>query len=123
MRVRGTVVVGRRLGRQLGFPTANVRLGEDPPAFGVYAGRVLGHPAAVSVGVRPTIDAGLEPLAEAHLLDFCGDLYGQTIEIELLSRLRPEQRFASLEALTQQIERDVQLVREATERCSRAVGG
>ncbi|MDO8208910.1 riboflavin kinase [Conexibacter sp. CPCC 206217] len=109
--VEGVVVEGLRLGRQLGFPTANVRLAEDGPAHGVYAGCVLDHAAAINIGVRPTIGDRLEPLAEAYLLDFEGDLYGRRIVIELIQLLRPEQRFDSVEQLTAQIARDVAAVR------------
>jgi riboflavin kinase/FMN adenylyltransferase len=108
----GTVISGRRLGRRLGFPTANIRLEAGAPAHGIYAGRVLGHAAAVNIGVRPTIGDRLEPLAEAYLLDFDGDLYGRWIEIELVRRLRAELRFDSVELLRRQIALDVAAVRE-----------
>jgi riboflavin kinase/FMN adenylyltransferase len=110
--IEGEVVEGLRLGRQLGFPTANVRLAQDGLAHGVYAGRVLGHAAAVNVGVRPTIGDRLEPLAEAYLLDFDGDLYGRRIAIVLVRLLRPELRFDSVELLRRQIKCDVGAVRE-----------
>jgi riboflavin kinase/FMN adenylyltransferase len=118
--VTGTVVVGDRRGRELGFPTANVRFPDDaePPAFGVYAGMALGRPAAISVGVRPTFGDDLEPLLEAHILDFDGDLYGREITVELLEFLRPEARFNSVEALVAQMEADIAEVRESCrDRC------
>ena len=108
----GVVIRGAQLGRTLGFPTANLALPADSELrFGVYAGRALSRPAAVSVGVRPTIGAGLKPLAEVHILDFSGDLYGQELSVELLAYLRPERSFDSLDALTEQIARDVEQVR------------
>jgi riboflavin kinase/FMN adenylyltransferase len=120
MTMRGLVVPGDRRGRELGFPTANVRpKPEHPlPAFGIYAGWVEGHPAAISVGVRPTFGAGLEPLVEAHLLDFDGDLYGREIAIEFVRWLRPELRFDSTDALRTQIAEDVRGVRSALARRS-----
>jgi riboflavin kinase/FMN adenylyltransferase len=111
--VRGVVVGGDRRGREIGFPTANVRPapGAPLPAFGVYAGRMLDRAAAVSVGVRPTFGDGLEPLVEAHLLDFDGDLYGREVELELVEYLRDELRFDSVHALCAQIEADIDAVR------------
>lgn len=107
----GVVIHGAHLGRTLGFPTANLALPAEPHLrFGIYAGRVLGRPAAISVGVRPAI-GGLEPLAEIHILDFSGDLYGQELTVELLEYLRPELSFPSLDALREQIARDVETVR------------
>lgn len=102
----GVVVRGDRRGRRLGYPTANIPLGDAPLRHGVYAGRALGHAAAVSVGVRPTFGHGLEPLLEAHLLDFSGDLYGRELSVELLAFLRPEERFDDIDALRVQIEED-----------------
>lgn len=111
--VRGVVVGGDQRGRQLGYPTANVRPapGTPLPAFGVYAGRMLDRAAAVSIGVRPTFGDGLEPLVEAHLLDFEGDLYGREVELEIVERLRDELRFDTVEALCAQIEADIDAVR------------
>jgi riboflavin kinase/FMN adenylyltransferase len=117
--VRGRVGQGDRRGRTLGFPTLNlVAESEILPAHGVYAGRVrfldAGEPpagaclaAVVNVGRRPTFKEADPPLAEAHLLDFSGDLYGRRIEICFEHRLRDERRFANPEALREQIARDV----------------
>lgn len=110
----GTVVHGQQLGRTIGFPTAN--LSPDPlrlvPANGVYAaaatlsdGRRLD--AAVNIGVRPTVESSGRRVVEAHLLDFDGDIYGQAITLEFAARLRDEQRFDSLDALTAQLAADV----------------
>ena len=109
----GTVVAGRQLGRTLGFPTANLRLTDTHklvPALGIYTAwaEVGGqrHPALLSIGRNPTVtDAGATSI-EAYLLDFSGDLYGQTLTLRLLERLRGEQKFDSLEALVAQMQRD-----------------
>jgi riboflavin kinase/FMN adenylyltransferase len=111
--MRGTVVHGDKRGRTLGYPTAN--LVPDPrlvvPDHGVYACRArvggVDHLAAVNVGVRPTFQTGRGLLVEAFLLDFEGDLYGQTLALEFIGRLRGEQRFETVEALIEQMDRDV----------------
>jgi riboflavin kinase / FMN adenylyltransferase len=114
----GTVVKGQQLGRQLGFPTANLHLpkGKLVPRQGVYAVRVMGEEfipimGVMNIGNRPTID-GLTQTIEVHLLDWSGDLYDQTITVELLEFLRSEQKFASLDDLKQQIDRDCRIARE-----------
>ena len=109
--MRGRVIGGRRLGRDLGFPTANLALGRRrAPVAGIFAVQVHGVatralPGVASLGTRPTIGGG-EALLEAHVFDFSGDLYGHEIEVEFAAKLRDEQHFASLEALTVQMERD-----------------
>ena len=109
--MRGRVQPGSRLGAQLGFPTANVPLERRrAPVKGIFAVRVNGvagdaRAGVASLGTRPTV-GGTEALLEAHLFDFEGDLYGCEIEVEFVARLRDEERFASLEALTEQMERD-----------------
>lgn len=112
--IEGEVLRGFQRGRTLGFPTANVALGEYVrPRLGVYAVRVdVGDgvllPGAASVGVNPTVgDALPEPLLEAHLFDFSGDLYGKTIEVELIAFLRDEAKFDSLGELKRQMTQDV----------------
>jgi 3,4-dihydroxy-2-butanone 4-phosphate synthase len=112
--ITGVVVHGDRRGRELGFPTANLRVAavETLPARGVYAARALGRAAAVSVGVRPTFGSGREPLVEVHVLDFAGDLYGCELTVELVDYLRPERRFGTVAALRAQIAADVERVRE-----------
>lgn len=115
--LRGTVVEGDKRGRTIGFPTANLQIGPQHvlPADGVYACRVYlngtGLPAVTNIGVRPTFD-GLRRTVEAHLLDWSGDLYGRSIRVEFLQRLRGEQRFAGVEALVAQIGRDAAQARE-----------
>ncbi len=109
----GPVVHGQQLGRTIGFPTANL---EPPPRrlvprSGVYA--ALAHVdgivqlAAVNIGTRPTVDDSARLLIEAHLLDFAGDLYGLSLRLDLVARLRDERRFGGLDALTAQLGRDV----------------
>jgi riboflavin kinase / FMN adenylyltransferase len=107
------VVPGDRRGRELGVPTANLVPDGDLvcPGHGVYAAWAHGHPAAVNVGVRPTFETGRGLLVEAHLVDFEGDLYGQTLRIAFLERLRGERRFESVDALVEQMQRDVEQAR------------
>ncbi|MEA2439407.1 MAG: riboflavin kinase / adenylyltransferase [Thermoleophilaceae bacterium] len=105
----GQVVEGDRRGRELGMPTANI-VPDDAlvtPGHGVYAAWAHGHPAAVNVGVRPTFDTGRGLLVEAYLLDFDGDLYGQTLRIAFLERMRGEKRFESVDDLVAQMRADV----------------
>ena len=112
--LEGEVVPGDRRGRELGMPTANI-VPDDRlvhPGHGVYAAWAHGHPAAVNVGVRPTFDTGRGLLVEAYLLDFEGDLYGETLRVAFIERLRGERRFESVEALAEQMQRDAERVRE-----------
>ncbi|MBI3947312.1 MAG: bifunctional riboflavin kinase/FAD synthetase [Armatimonadetes bacterium] len=117
-RLSGEVQQGEEIGRVLGFPTANVSCPPRKilPALGVYVCRAhMGddsHGAVVNVGRRPTFD-GARITVEAHLLGFCGDLYGRTLTLEFLERLRPEMKFDSPDALRAQIARDVERTREA----------
>jgi len=110
--IRGPVVRGDGLGRQIGFPTANIAVTADRalPAFGVYATWAFvgeaRHASATSIGVRPTV-GGENVTVETYIMDFEGDLYDQTLRIELVARLRPELKFDSLEAMKGQIARDV----------------
>ena len=110
----GEVVHGDKRGRTLGMPTANL-VPDDRiavPGHGVYAGWAHGHPAAINVGVRPTFQTGRGLLIEAYLLDFDGDLYGQTLRIAFLERLRGEKRFESVDELVVQMNRDVDQARQ-----------
>jgi riboflavin kinase/FMN adenylyltransferase len=114
--LRGPVVRGFERGRTIGFPTANIAVSADRvmPPRGVYVSRaVLGearYPAVTNIGTRPTFDDG-RPTIETHLLDFDADLYGRDLKVELLHRLREEQRFAGVEALVAQIGRDAEAAR------------
>jgi riboflavin kinase/FMN adenylyltransferase len=110
----GTVVEGDKRGRELGMPTANIVPDPDfvAPANGVYAAVANDHPAAVNVGVRPTFDSDRGVLVEAYLLDFSGDLYGQTLRLAFSERLRGEKRFDSADDLVAQMRRDVEQARE-----------
>lgn len=114
----GEVKAGDRLGRQLGFPTANLDVaGRVLPPHGVYAvhaniGKQMWR-AVLNIGLRPTLQRTVPQLrVEAHLLDFDGDLYGKELAVTFVAKLREETRFASLEELKQQIERDIQTARE-----------
>ena len=148
--IDGRVVRGRQLGRTLGYPTANIRLGRRiSPVAGIFAVRVQGLgrqplpggrsgascardtwaslpggrsgascardtwaslPGVASLGLRPTV-GGREPLLEAHLFDFEGDLYGRRLAVEFVAKLRDEEKFASLDALTAQMHRDAAAAR------------
>ncbi len=112
--VRGEVVEGDRRGRELGFPTANMVPDESLvyPGHGVYVARAGGSCAAVSVGVRPTFGTGRAVLIETYLLDRDVDLYGQVLKVDFLSRIRGERRFDTVEALVEQMHRDVARTRE-----------
>lgn len=111
-RMRGRVIGGQRMGRELGYPTANIRLGRRvPPITGIFAVRVgniaeVPLPGVASLGVRPTITGDGEPLLEVHVFDFDGDLYGRRIEVEFVAKLRDEEKFADLDALRAQMDRD-----------------
>lgn len=112
----GRVVMGQQLGRRLGYPTANMRIGRARAAVGgIFAIRVHGaapepRPGVGSLGIRPTV-GGTEPLLESHLFDFDGDLYGRELEVEFVEKLRDEVKFESLDALVAQMHRDAQQAR------------
>lgn len=124
--VEGIVEHGDARGRTLGFPTANLALTDPGFEDGVWVGQVrtgagLWFVAAVSVGRRRTFYTGEgQRLLEAHLLDFTGDLYGQLIRVELMTKVRDQQSFSSIGALVGQMHRDVETIRawDATHRRS-----
>src|SRR5687767_1416162 len=110
----GEVVHGDKRGRELGMPTANL-VPDDAyvvPGHGVYAAWAHGYPAAVNVGVRPTFRTGRGLVVEAHLIGFDGDIYGETLRIAFLERLRGEKRFESVDELVAQMNRDVDQARQ-----------
>lgn len=110
----GTVVLGRQLGRQLGYPTANLHIADVHkliPALGIYVVEVLLPGGAVrggllSIGTNPTVGAGNAVSVEVYILDFEGELYGQTLRLSLIRRLRPEYKYASLDVLVAQMQLD-----------------
>jgi riboflavin kinase / FMN adenylyltransferase len=114
--IEGVVEPGAKLGRQLGFPTANLSMGKYlRPAYGIYAVRArtgdgMRLEGVASLGIRPTFDPPVE-LLEPWFFDFSGDLYGQRIEVELIDYLRPEAKFDSLDALKAQIAADADAAR------------
>jgi riboflavin kinase/FMN adenylyltransferase len=115
-RMVGRVRLGKKLGRTLGYPTANLALQRKVvPLWGIFAVRVSGaglvdHPAVSSLGTRPTVN-GTDPLLEVHLFDFDGSLYGQYLDVDFVARLRDEQKFESLDALVAQMHRDAAAAR------------
>lgn len=114
--MRGRVVRGQRLGRDLGYPTANLRIERRrAPLNGIFAVRVHGVAATplrgvASLGTRPTV-GGVHTLLEVHVFDFSADLYGREIEVEFVAKLRDEEHFPTLEALVEQIHRDAAAAR------------
>jgi riboflavin kinase / FMN adenylyltransferase len=114
--MRGRVVAGQRLGRELGYPTANLRLERRRvPLGGIFAVRVRGIGDALfdgvaSLGTRPTV-GGVEPLLETHVFDFEGDLYGRELEVEFVAKIRDEAKFEGLEALVAQMNQDAREAR------------
>jgi riboflavin kinase/FMN adenylyltransferase len=115
--ISGRVAHGAKLGRNLGFPTANIPLRRSPPLSGIYVvevevdGEKLG-PAVASVGKRPTVNPVARPLLEVHLLDFHEDLYGRHLRVCFLEKLRDEEKYADLIQLKEAIARDVHRARE-----------
>jgi len=116
--LRGPVVAGDRRGRTLGFPTANIAIGLDRalPAYGIYVSRAYlrenAYESCTSIGIRPTFDVEPRPVVEAYILDFDEDIYGQEMRIDLLHRLRGEERFASAQELIAQMRRDIEDTRK-----------
>ena len=116
--LEGAVVHGAGIGRRIGFPTANVLLAEEMmllPADGVYEvlfriGSAC-HNGVMNIGVKPTVDNNRVRTIEVYLLDFSGDIYGKSVSVELVRRLRGEQHFENIDALRSQIEKDVARVR------------
>jgi riboflavin kinase/FMN adenylyltransferase len=116
--MRGRVVTGEKLGRRLGFPTANIRMRRRKlPFTGVYAVRVRGidgnlpRDAVASLGFRPTV-GGLEPLLEVHVFDFAGWLYNRELEVEFVAKIRDEEKFDSLDTLVRHMHQDASAARK-----------
>ena len=108
--LEGVVIEGRRRGREIGFPTANIATDNElVPPDGVYATMLtidgIVHPALTNIGVRPTF-AETEPTVETHVLDYSGDLYGRRVKLSFVQRLRDERKFDDVDALRAQIEAD-----------------
>lgn len=127
--IDGKVTYGNQLGRELGYPTANIRLGgRVSPVHGIFAVRVgLGEsecswPGVASLGVRPTVNQVLQPLLEVHLFDFHGDLYGQRMAVEFVALLRGEEKFDDLAALKAQMALDERQSRELLGMNPRLIG-
>lgn len=116
--ISGTVVEGRKLGRQLGFPTANLPIGErQTPRDGVWAVKLDGGLEGVAnLGTRPTVD-GTERLLEVHILGFSGDLYGKDLRVRFYKFLRPEKKFSSVDELREQIVQDAEEARRWFSSC------
>ena len=116
-RMSGKVIEGKRLGRELGYPTANVNLNRRQSAvMGIFAVRVSGPTwgpldAVASVGTRPTFD-GVKPLLEVHIFDFDEEIYGQFIDVDFIARLRSEEKFSDVAELVEQMHRDSARARE-----------
>jgi riboflavin kinase/FMN adenylyltransferase len=115
--ISGRVVRGDGIGRRLGFPTANVRMRHNrPPLAGIFVVELLGlgeapRPGVASLGVRPTVTDSGRAVLEVHLLDFAGDLYGRHVSVRFLLKLRDEEKYPGLDALTAAIARDVEHAR------------
>jgi riboflavin kinase / FMN adenylyltransferase len=115
--ISGRVAHGKKLGRELGFPTANIVLKRKRvPLNGIYAVKLHGIqqkplPAVASLGVRPTVMDGAAPLLEVHILDFDQNIYGRRISVEFLRKLRDEEKYPDLESLRRQIAIDVENAR------------
>lgn len=118
MIVEGTVIHGRAIGRDLGYPTANIDLADPAIEGGVYDSRVAldgkVYPAVTNVGTNPTVGGACRHL-ETHIIGFDGDLYGRRLRIELRRKIREERRFGSLDELKEQIAEDCrQVINEIT---------
>ena len=112
--IEGEVIHGAKLGRRMGFPTANMQVGGVDVENGVYLSSVSidgrDWKAMSNVGVRPSVD-GKCRLLETHIFDFEGDLYGRRLAVRLVRKVRDEQRFASVEELKAQLHNDFELIR------------
>ncbi|MGG3574302.1 riboflavin kinase [Bacillus gobiensis] len=114
--ISGRVITGRKLGRQLGFPTANIDANVNGLVNGVYGVvaelRETKYLGVMNIGVKPTVDSNLQKTTEIFLLDFNDNIYGEYLVCELLFKIREERKFASLELLKQQIKEDILYAKE-----------
>ncbi|PSJ16604.1 bifunctional riboflavin kinase/FAD synthetase [Nitrosomonas supralitoralis] len=120
--ISGRVIDGDKLGKQLGFPTANIQLKHNrPPLSGIFVVSVYGAnpssptiplPGVASLGVRPTIHENGKPVLEVHLFDFNNEIYGQHLQVDFLHKLRSEEKYADINTLVHQIEKDVAQAKE-----------
>jgi riboflavin kinase/FMN adenylyltransferase len=114
--ITGDIVGGARLGRELGFPTANIEPRHEAiPPDGIYAVWVevagIRKPGTLNIGFRPTVSNGRKRTVEVHIMDFYRDIYNEKIEVTFVAKLREEKKFPSVEALTEQIKKDVEKAR------------
>ena len=119
--ISGRVAHGRKLGRDLGFPTANIPLRRPPPLSGIHVVEVQGlaggkKAGVASVGTRPTVNPVPQPLLEVHLLDWSGGLYGRHLRVRFLEKLRDEEKYADLEQLKEAISGDARRARDYFEK-------
>ena len=108
--LEGVVTKGTQIGEKIGFPTANISYPEHivKIPFGVYCVEVLGYKGVMNWGIKPTVHNVTEPVAETHIIGFDGDLYGKTLKIEIINKIRDEQKFGNLEELKTQINKDIE---------------
>ncbi|MFI3259594.1 MAG: riboflavin kinase [Rikenellaceae bacterium] len=122
--IEGVVVEGRQLGRTLGFPTANIELRDERIENGVYCSTILlesgsEYQGVTNIGTNPTVEVmggAIRRRAESYIFDFEGDIYGQSIKVKLMGKLRDEICFESVEALKSQVLRDIDMAREVAQR-------
>ena len=115
--ISGRVIDGDKLGKQIGFPTANIQLKHaHPPLLGIFVVAVHGAaksspetilPGVASLGVRPTVHKNGKPVLEVHLFDFNDEIYGQHLQVDFLHKLRDEEKYADIDTLIRQIKKDV----------------
>ncbi len=116
--ISGRVMHGDKIGRQIGFPTANVQMKHNrPPVAGIFAVKLHGLAegpimGAASVGTRPTVDNRGKAVLEVHILDFKREIYGEHVRVEFLHKIRDEEKYPDLQTLTAQIARDVDNIRQ-----------
>lgn len=114
----GEIEHGKGLGKTVGMPTANLKVAKECelPEYGVYATKILvrdmSYQAVTNIGLRPTVDDEQQVTVESYILDFEGDIYGETVVLEVHRFLRPIQKFGSLEEVQKQVEKDIEEARK-----------